>query len=78
MHIAPVIFLGIQEGFRNLPDVALYNSTAAFAHIPARTTISPRTIALAGYKVPPEQIERENNAWQLYRARKQLREAIRA
>lgn len=62
-RVAPVQFLGIQEGYGSTADFALYNATAGFGSVLPRSTVTRRTIALQGYEVPPAELAREQEAW---------------
>ena len=53
LPIAPAVFVGLQEGFGDVPSFNLYNLTEDIPGHPAGSTVSQDTLEQAGFVAPP-------------------------
>lgn len=64
--LAPAVFVGVQEGFEQIPSIELYNLTTDIAGHSNGSTVSRDTIERAGFYLPPLSVrERRREAWYL-------------
>lgn len=69
LPVAPAVFIGVQEGFREQAPIALFNLTRNVGEFRDGTTVSAATLLGLGFSLPEmiTDADRRRHAWRATR-----------